>query len=97
MAGGLPEVYVERLLMVDALVNLIENSAKYASDSPQPKIDSDIEIEADGATTFFFQDNGPGIDPDEAEKIFELFFNEYPTALQRGVQFDFRYINSLYR
>jgi PAS domain S-box-containing protein len=74
VAEGLPVVYVDRLRMVEALVNLIENSAKYASDGPRPKIDIGCRIEADGLPTFFVRDNGPGIDPDQQEKVFELFY-----------------------
>lgn len=74
VAEGLPVVRVDRLRIVEALVNLIENSAKYAAEGPQPKIDIGCRIEADGANTFFVRDNGPGIDHDQQEKVFELFY-----------------------
>jgi PAS domain S-box-containing protein len=39
VAEGLPVVSVDRLRLVQALVNLIENSVKYAGDGPRPEID----------------------------------------------------------
>ncbi len=74
VAEGLPVVCVDRLRLVEALVNLIENSAKYAGCGPRPKIDIGFQREGDGEPTFFVRDNGPGIDPDQQEKVFELFY-----------------------
>jgi len=51
------------------LVNLIENAAKYAPDGP-------IEVEAMAAGArllFFVTDHGPGIAPEDHERVFERF------------------------
>lgn len=72
VAEGLPPVSVDRLRLVEALVNLIENSVKYAADGPRPKID--IGYRGDDEPAFFVRDNGSGIDPDQQEKVFELFY-----------------------
>jgi PAS domain S-box-containing protein len=74
VAEGLPAVSVDRMRLVEALVNLIENSVKYAGDGPRPKIDIGFRCEGDGLPAFFVRDNGPGIDPDQQEKVFELFY-----------------------
>jgi PAS domain S-box-containing protein len=74
VAEGLPVVCVDRLRLVEALVNLIENSAKYAGCGPRPKIGIGFRREGDGEPIFFVRDNGPGIGPDQQEKVFELFY-----------------------
>ncbi len=71
---GLPAVYVDRMRLVEALVNLIENCAKYAADGPRPRIDIGFRRGEDGEAAFFVRDNGPGIEPDEQENVFGLFY-----------------------
>lgn len=51
------------------LVNLIENAAKYAPDGP-----IEIDVMAAGArVVFFVTDHGPGIAPDDSDRVFERF------------------------
>ena len=51
------------------LVNLIENAGKYAPDGP-----IEIEVMAAGArVVFFVTDHGPGIAPEDRERVFERF------------------------
>lgn len=73
VAEDFPVVHVDRMRIVEVLVNLITNSIKYMGEQSQPKID--IGYRVDGETTIFFvQDNGIGIDPSQYEKVFELFY-----------------------
>ena len=59
--------------IVEVLVNLIENSLKYTGDQELPEIE--IGSRKDGEeTVFFVKDNGMGIDPEEHEKVFGLFY-----------------------
>lgn len=75
VAEGLPAICVDRLRMVEVLVNLIENCAKYAAGgSSWPKIDIGFRREEDGEPVFFVRDNGPGIPTDQQEKVFGLFY-----------------------
>ncbi|MEA1868971.1 MAG: ATP-binding protein, partial [Euryarchaeota archaeon] len=67
-----PVVYVDRIKIVEVLVNLIENSINYMGDEPHPRIDIGYRTD-DGETVFFVRDNGIGIDPELHEKVFELF------------------------
>ncbi|MBA1343073.1 MAG: Methanogenesis regulatory histidine kinase FilI [ANME-2 cluster archaeon] len=67
-----PAVHVDRIKIVEVLVNLIENSINYMGDEPHPKIDIGYRTD-DGETVFFVRDNGIGIDPESHEKVFELF------------------------
>lgn len=72
VADNLPVVHVDRMRAVEALVNLIENSAKYMGDQRDPRIE--IGCTRDGETVFYVKDNGIGIDPKNHKRIFELFY-----------------------
>ena len=72
VSEGSPAVHVDRIKIVEVLVNLIENSINYMGDEPHPKIDIGYRTD-DGETVFFVRDNGIGIDPESHEKVFELF------------------------
>lgn len=72
VADDLPAVHVDRMRAVEALVNLIENSAKYMGDQKDPRIE--IGCMRDGETVFYVKDNGIGIDPKNHKRIFELFY-----------------------
>ncbi len=72
VADDFPTVHVDRMRLVEVLVNLITNSIKYMGEQSQPKID--IGYRVDGETpVFFVTDNGMGIDKSQHEKVFELF------------------------
>lgn len=73
VAEGMPAVFVDRMRMVEAMINLIDNSVKHAAKGPCPKIDIGFRS-ADGEPTFFVRDNGSGIPTDEQEKVFGLFY-----------------------
>ncbi|MDI9616908.1 MAG: HAMP domain-containing sensor histidine kinase [Methanothrix sp.] len=72
VAEDMPVVHVDRMRAVEALVNLIENSAKYMGDQSDPRIE--IGCMRDGETVFYVRDNGIGIDPKNHQRIFELFY-----------------------
>jgi len=73
VADDLPTVHVDRMRIVEVLVNLIENSINYMGEQPHPKIE--IGYRADeGEIVFFVRDNGIGIEPSQHEKVFGLFY-----------------------
>ena len=73
VAEGFPGVHVDRMRIMEVLLNLIENSTKYLGDQPQPKIAIGHRKEGE-ETIFFVQDNGIGLDKSQHEKVFELFY-----------------------
>ncbi len=74
VAESFPAVHVDRMRIVEVLVNLIENSISYRGDNPTPKIEIGYR-RADGEEpVFFVRDNGIGIDKSQQEKVFGLFF-----------------------
>lgn len=70
--AGLPEVYGDRVRLVEVLQNLLDNAAKFMGNQPQPQIEVGC-IQADGTPTFYVRDNGIGIDPEQQERVFGLF------------------------
>lgn len=69
----LPTVHVDRMRIAEVLVNLIENSIKYMSDTASPEI-AIGHHRKDKEAVFFVKDNGIGIDKNQHEKVFELFY-----------------------
>jgi two-component system sensor histidine kinase KdpD len=81
---GPEEILSGRFVFTDALrvlVNLLENAAKY-SPSTAP-IDLCIRREGD-RVTLAVMDRGPGVPPDERERIFEPFYRSRATAAGVG-------------
>ncbi len=72
-ANDFPTVHVDKMRIVEILVNLITNSIKYRDEQQNPQIEIGYRVEG-GDTIFFVKDNGMGIDPSQHEKVFELFY-----------------------
>ena len=72
-AKTFPVIHVDRMRIVEVLVNLVENSIKFMGDQPQPKIEIGYRTE-DKETVFFVKDNGIGLDKSQHEKVFQLFY-----------------------
>jgi two-component system sensor histidine kinase KdpD len=66
-----PLIKADHRIIAEALTHLVENAAKY---SP---VESEIVVRAsfnDGEISFSVEDKGPGIAPEESERIFEKFY-----------------------
>jgi two-component system sensor histidine kinase KdpD len=71
------ELDIDAGLVRRALLQLLENARKYAPP------DSPIAIQArilDGSATISVMDRGPGINPDELDRVFEKFYRGRPPA-----------------
>lgn len=66
----LPFVRVDPVLVEQALINILENAAKFAPDAAPIAISAG---ERDGKLAVEIRDEGPGLDRGEAERIFERF------------------------
>ena len=73
VAQDMPDVYADRMRIVEVMVNLIENSVKYMGDQVHPEIEIGHR-QKDGQSTFFVKDNGIDIEPGQHDKVFELFY-----------------------
>jgi PAS domain S-box-containing protein len=68
----MPVVMVDRARVREAVMNLVENSAKFMGDQQHPEIRVGAEFDS-GKPVFFVRDNGIGIDPKYFGKLFNLF------------------------
>jgi signal transduction histidine kinase len=75
--GPLPEVRGDRSLLVALLQNLIANGIKFHGDDP-PHVRLSVTAPVDGAYTFAVDDNGIGIAPRYADRIFVIFQRLHP-------------------
>jgi signal transduction histidine kinase len=80
---GLPTVKVDRRRLLEVLQNLVENAAKFVAPGRPPRIEIGLRPGAERA--FFVRDNGQGIDPAYAERIFNIFEKLDPKAEGTGV------------
>ncbi len=68
---SLPDVLVDRLAMVGAIVNLLSNAQKYGGTPPRVRLCASAQ---DGEVTIAVTDNGAGIPRPEHRRIFEKFY-----------------------
>ena len=84
IAPDMPDVYGDRLRLLEVYQNLIDNAVKFMRDQPAPR----LEIGArrlDGEVLCRVEDNGIGIEPRYHEKVFGLFERLNPNDEGTGV------------
>ena len=74
-----PLVHLDANAFTLAVLNLIDNAIKYAADGK--KIDVNLRRDED-RVVLAVRDWGPGIDPDEQERIFERFYRARSVRLK---------------
>jgi PAS domain S-box-containing protein len=70
--GQLPTVMADEAQLAQVFQNLIANAIKFRKEDVPPRVHVSAEREGD-EWVFSVADNGIGIDPDQAERIFEVF------------------------
>lgn len=78
----LPEVVGNSVLMVQLFQNLIANAIKFQGDKP-PRVHISVE-QKERDYLFSFRDNGIGIDPKYAGRIFEIFQRLHEKGVYKG-------------
>lgn len=86
--GSLPRLHIDAGQMARVFQNLILNAMKFSGDSP-PRITisatrTNTQNKPDGSWYFFVRDRGIGIDPDQCERIFDLFQRLHPRSEYPG-------------
>ena len=71
-AGNLPVVSGDPVRINQVFSNLIDNAIKYMGPQPIARMDVGCE-ESDDEYRFFVRDTGPGIRPEDRDKVFRLF------------------------
>ncbi len=69
---ALPTVPADAAQLAQVFQNLIANALKFHRDGVAPCVHIDAQ-RADGAWRFSVTDNGIGLDPDQADRIFQIF------------------------
>ena len=77
IAPGLPTVRAERTYVEQVTRNLLGNAAKYSPPGSTVRLEVG---QADGTVEVRVLDDGPGFPPEEAEKLFELFYRSPTTS-----------------
>jgi two-component system sensor histidine kinase KdpD len=81
ISESIPLVPMDSALIVQVLVNLIENAIKYSP--PQASID--IKAQMDGSLVHIdVLDQGPGISPEDLERVFTKFYRANKPAYIGG-------------
>jgi signal transduction histidine kinase len=80
----LPSVCGDKVRLVQVVQNLLENAVKYMGDESDPRIVIGVRPDAE-AVTAFVSDNGMGIDPRYAQRIFNLFEKLDPRSDGTGI------------
>lgn len=73
IADGGHQITGDRIRLVEALQNLLDNAIKFMGSQPNPRIKIGTILDAKNDPVFFVQDNGIGIDPQYSDRIFGLF------------------------
>jgi two-component system, NtrC family, nitrogen regulation sensor histidine kinase NtrY len=68
------EIGADIELLDQALINLVRNAIEALRDAPAGRISLSAHRDPDGRVAIVVADNGPGIAPDQREKIFVPFF-----------------------
>ncbi|TGP54118.1 sensor histidine kinase KdpD [bacterium M00.F.Ca.ET.230.01.1.1] len=69
--ADLPMLRLDPVLFEQALFNLLDNAAKYASPGSSIRLQAWVD---NGAVILQVMDEGPGIPPDDLERIFDTFY-----------------------
>jgi signal transduction histidine kinase len=69
--ADLPQVHVDADAMVTALLNLLDNAYKYSGEMKEISLNATAE---NGNVKFSVRDNGLGLSPRDAERVFNRFF-----------------------
>jgi PAS domain S-box-containing protein len=74
MQSDLPDVYADPERIGQVLRNLVENGIKYMDGEGKVIIRAAIQDDDSGSVRVSVEDTGPGIEPEETERIFEQLY-----------------------
>jgi len=84
VASDLPVVHGDRFRLAEVFQNLIENALKYSAGVSDPVVHIGVRNEA-GEQIIYVRDNGIGIDPKYADRVFMLFEQLSPDHEGTGI------------
>lgn len=81
IANPMPVARAEEAFVEQIMRNLLDNAAKYGPSEGHIEVRVDAP---DGSPRVLVLDRGPGIDPEEAERLFEVFYRSERTSRVAG-------------
>lgn len=84
IAPDLPTAYGDRVRLREVFENLVHNAAKFMGNQAAPRIVIGTRQDGEGCVCYV-QDNGIGIDPQYAERVFGLFNKLDPKTEGTGI------------
>ena len=93
LTEGLPQLYIDRQLIEQVILNLINNAADAMKKTPDPKIIRIASAREKKTVVIRVADSGPGIPDAMREKIFEPFFTTKEEGSGIGLSLCQRIIN----
>jgi PAS domain S-box-containing protein len=87
LATGLPALDGDRVQLQQVILNLIVNAieAMSAIDEEVRELRISTERDASGGVIFTVRDSGPGLDPNNVDRVFEAFYTTKPTGMGLGL------------
>ncbi|MCB9255090.1 MAG: PAS domain S-box protein [Bdellovibrionaceae bacterium] len=82
--GDLPRVVADRMQLGHVFQNLISNAVKFSQSAKEPFVEVSSQ-KADREWVFSVKDNGPGVDAETCDRIFEPFQKGHQQAGLAGV------------
>lgn len=84
LAGNLPQIRGDRVQLQQVMVNLLINAVQAQCKGPG-RIELSTAVDADGAVVFTLRDGGPGIEPENLDRIFGSFFTTKDDGIGIGL------------
>ncbi|WP_416398573.1 DUF4118 domain-containing protein [Allohahella sp. A8] len=81
LADNIPLLFVHAALIEQAVVNILENAARFAPEESQISIEASLR---EGALHLDIADEGPGIPTAERHKVFDMFYSAAKGDRQKG-------------
>lgn len=87
LAEDLPQIEGERIQLQQVLLNLILNAVEAMNSLEDGKRELQISTERDvaGGVLVAVRDSGPGLEPTNAERVFDAFYTTKPNGLGMGL------------
>jgi signal transduction histidine kinase len=87
LADGLPPIRAERIQLKQVIMNLVLNGveAMEQSDPHERKLVIHSSLDNDGVIAVTIQDRGPGIAPQDLQRVFEPFVTTKPGGMGMGL------------
>jgi len=86
VAGDLPVVRGDRTRLVEVVQNLVDNATKFMGGQERPVVEIGMAPAGEtGRATLFVRDNGIGIEPELAGRVFGLFAKLDPASEGTGI------------